>query len=758
MRPTTRAVLIAAVFTVAATGVAASFWWPVYRDPHFVIMCAVAGSMGILLAALSVLRGWPAWALAVSGIVLFLAVGVPLAVPSQVVGGLFPSLPGLLDLVAGVALGWKQLLTITVPVGAYQALLVPPYVLVLTSAILGVRLGARERGGSWALAGPIVLAVTGILFGADSPPHSVPLTLTLFALCLAWLGGRRLLRRRAALRALGASSRGTGTGRTVLSGLAIFSIACLVAIGATSALPLLSERRMLRDSVEQPVDLSSESSPLAAFRSYLRDGADTTVHLRVSGLESADRLRIAVLDRYDGVVYGVGGPADGGSGTFVPIPTSIDRESGLGEARTIEISVAAYHEVWLPTVGLVEQVSFDDASRRSDYVVSLTTGTAALVGGVRPGETYREQGLAPGFVDVADLADLTPGGSDLPAVEVVPDGLAALLDSWVGGASDPGQRLADALTRVASTGYISHGLTAEEPPSRSGHGADRIAELISSSRMIGDAEQYSVLAALTARQLGFPARVVVGFAPAAAGRPGTIDVLGSDISAWIEVETAERGWVSVDPVPPVRPIPDEDPDELNRISRPQSVVPPPAESAPDADEQSPPETDRDEPNSLDPVLAAFLVVARIVGIVLTVAGILAAPFLLVVAAKVQRRRRRRRAREPFERVRGGWDDFADAALDHGVAVPPSSTRSEFASHVGVLPARLLAAAVDRATFAPEHVDDADAQRVWEAADELRAGLDASAGFWARVRALVSVRSFRSGYRGIIVFGGRRERQ
>jgi hypothetical protein len=71
---------------------------------------------------------------------------------------------------------------------------------------------------------------------------------------------------------------------------------------------------------------------------------------------------------------------------------------------------------------------------------------------------------------------------------------------------------------------------------------------------------------------------------------------------------------------------------------------------------------------------------------------------------------------------------------------------------------VLAAAVDRATFAPEQVEEADARRVWEAADELRAGLDASAGFWARVRALVSVRSFRSGYRGISVFGGRRERQ
>ena len=101
-------------------------------------------------------------------------------------------------LFAGVALGWKQLLTITIPVGDYQALLVPVFVLVLSSAILGVRLGTRERGGSWALIGPVALAATGILFGAEPPPQAVPLTLTLLACCLAWLVGRRMLRRRAA--------------------------------------------------------------------------------------------------------------------------------------------------------------------------------------------------------------------------------------------------------------------------------------------------------------------------------------------------------------------------------------------------------------------------------------------------------------------------------------------------------------------------------------------------------------------------------
>ena len=99
-------------------------------------------------------------------------------------------------------------------------------------------------------------------------------------------------------------------------------------------------------------------------------------------------------------------------------------------------------------------------------------------------------------------------------------------------------RVADILK---AEGYISHGVGDDEPASRSGHSADRITELLTDQRMIGDAEQYAVTAALMARQLGFPARVVFGFAPEGAG--GVARVTGDSVTAWIEVDTAENGWV-----------------------------------------------------------------------------------------------------------------------------------------------------------------------------------------------------------------------
>jgi len=266
--------------------------------------------------------------------------------------------------------------------------------------------------------------------------------------------------------------------------------------------------------------------------------------------------------------------------------------------------------------------------------------------------------------------------------------------------------------------------------------------------MIGDAEQYSVAAALMARQLGFPARVVFGFAPQ--GSAGTLEVTGADVSAWIEVDTAQYGWVTIDPNPPVRPIPAEQPQDPTKIARPQSVVPPPADRVDPKETQTTPDSSQSEPDTLDPVLAVLLQVLRICGTLVLIVLVLAAPFLLIVAAKLRRRRIRQGAASALQRIRGGWDEFADAVVDHGFQPPPAATRSEVAAVVGTLPPRVLAAVADRAVFAPDEADPADADRVWDAVGELRASLDHGLNRRQQLLALVSLRSL-GGYsvRGLL---------
>jgi hypothetical protein len=130
----------------------------------------------------------------------------------------------------------------------------------------------------------------------------------------------------------------------------------------------------------------------------------------------------------------------------------------------------------------------------------------------------------------------------------------------------------------------------------------------------------------------------------------------------------------------------------------------------------------------------------VLGILVLVLAVVLAPFVLIVAAKTRRRRLRRSAPDVVQRISGGWDEFADSVIDHGYPAPPAATRSELAAVAGGLPSRVLAAVADRAVFAPEQANPADADRVWEAVADLRASLDLGLTRRQRLRALVSLRS------------------
>src|SRR5690606_10032892 len=138
---------------------AGASWWPVYASSAFLVAAVAAVLLGTLIALLGAMFRWAAWVVLLVTAGTFAPVGVPLAVPAKAVVGVLPSLDGLLDLFAGVALGWKQLLTITLPVGDYQALLVPVFALLLTSSVLAVSTSLRTRVGESALVPVLVVFV-----------------------------------------------------------------------------------------------------------------------------------------------------------------------------------------------------------------------------------------------------------------------------------------------------------------------------------------------------------------------------------------------------------------------------------------------------------------------------------------------------------------------------------------------------------------------------------------------------------------------
>jgi hypothetical protein len=756
-RPGAGFVAINTLMLWIATAIGAVALWPIYQSQQLVLVVAVVTVVGSAIAILGAVFRWSAPLVLLATVAAFVAFGVPLAVPAQAVSGILPSVDGLVALLSGVALGWKQLLTISLPVGQYEALLVPFYALILVLTVVGLSIALRTRRGEVAVLGPIILFIAAIAFGATSAQAPVALGLGLLAVTLAWIVWRRWYRRRTAIRMLSSQLAGASSGageiradtrfvgfRTFIGAGLILLLASGTAVAAAAVVPPVGSRNVLRTTVEQPFQPRNYASPLSGFRNYWQNADVNSVMLTVRGLPAGSRIRIATLDSYDGVVYSVGSAsADTASGSFKRVPYEFDQGSVHGKQVALSITVQDYSGVWLPTVGDFERVTFDGAnadSLRNGFFYNNTTGTAAVVPGIKTGESYSLDAVLPSQPTMSELSRSTAGSATVPALTVLPAELSSVLNGWVSDSSGQGAKLVAMLAALKKNGYVSHGIGANEPVSRSGHAADRINELLTDQQMIGDGEQYSVTAALMARQLGFPARVVLGFAPKA-NAAGTSEVRGKDISAWIEVDTAQYGWVTVDPNPAVRPIPVVKPRDPNQVARPQTIVPPAVTQAAPPDPQVVPDSQQHIAAPLDPFLVVLFAVLTILGWVVLGVVILLSPFLLIVAAKARRRRRRRAAPTPLARITGGWREFEDRVLDHGFTPPPAATRTEVAATVGGAGPIVLAAVTDRATFAPDTPDGGEADLVWHSVGELTASLGVGKTRWERIKARVSVRSF-----------------
>jgi hypothetical protein len=745
-RPSPGFVFVNLAFLWLGVGVAAAVLWPIYRTPALIVLVAVALAAGSLVATLGAVLRWSSPIVLLASVGVFLLIGVPLAVPSKALLGVLPTPAGLVDLVTGVALGWKQLLTITLPVGDYEALLVPALVLVYGAAVIGLSVALRARRGEAAVLAPVGVFLAGIALGPQHPDRPIVLAIALLVAVLLWLVWMRWYRRRRAIRLLAVQSAaqpasrdlGIAGFRTIVGAIVILALASGAGIAVAAVVPPTVDRTVLRTTLEQPFDPRDYVSPLSGFRNSVRPDTADVVLFEVTGLPAGARIRLATLDTYDGVVYSVGSArVTSESGTFTRVPTTFDQSGVAGDAVTMNVVIRAYSGVWLPTVGQFESVSFTgarSAALREAFYYNDVSGTAAVLGGIGEGDAYTLDAIVARPLDSGELEGIEPGTASVPKSADPPEELTAKLERYTQGAEGAGARLAAALEGLRAEGYISHGVGPDEPPSRSGHAVDRIAELLGAPRMIGDAEQYAVAAALMATELGFPARVVMGFVPTGA------QVHGADVSAWIEVNTAQHGWVAIDPNPPVREIPEELPEDNAQVARPQTIVPPTVIEEESLDRQTTPESEQELPPDLSPLLQALLVVARVAGWTLLIAAIVLAPFIVVIAAKLRRRRLRRRAATPLARISGGWQEFEDAVLDHGLEPTPAATRSEVASVIGGDRPQVLAAVADRAVFAPGEPSADDADNVWRAVDELRAALDEPLTRWQRIKARISVRS------------------
>ncbi|WP_282945634.1 transglutaminase domain-containing protein [Cellulomonas endometrii] len=622
-------------------------------------------------------------------VVVAVLAGGPLATPSEALGGVLPTPASVVSVVRGSALGWKDVLTLQPPLGGSGWLLVPPYLLALVGTAVAVRLavGSGRAAPAAALLPPLCLAAA-VLLGTHTTVAPVAVGVALAAGLLVWASwrsGRLRVRRPVALLLLLGLAVGTG----VVSGAVVQE---------------QRDRYVLRDALVPPFDPRDYASPLSAFRAYVKD--DDAVELfTVSGLPEGGRIRLATFDRFDGVVWNVAGDGSSrASGEFRRVGETVSEQaveeaaaveaSGTGGSRVeVEVQVGELDGVWLPTVGDAVSVRLEDTEAQSRLRFNDATGAAVLTGGLDSGLRYTLDAVVPQEPDDERIGSAAASGLDLPEAQGVPDAVVAAASDVVRDAETPVE-VARALERSLSEGgFFSHGLTDRgDYPSLSGHGADRVAALLGGDLMVGDDEQYASAMALMAREMGLPARVVMGFAPgddeaaeasAAPADPADpadpdapVVVTGADVSAWVEIAFEGYGWVTFDPTPPESQTPQDEQETSQADPEPQVAQPPPPPPAP----VDPPEDDTEQPQTQDSEDAAtwplwqrvVLGVAAGSGLVL----VLLAPFLVIAGLKARRRRQRRRAAEPLRRVVGGWQEVLDLATDLRRDVDPVATRRE----------------------------------------------------------------------------------
>ena len=707
---------------------------------------------------------------------------------------------GTLNGIGGIVTSWKQLLTLSIPAGDYQGVLIPFFVIVVVGSLTATALAtSQKRGAPWAVAPMLSMVLFGAFFGSEAtavdatlgpitvpaPWHVVVGGLSLIV-CAAWLIGRSRIARSTALRVTrsrartvrqSAESRALMVRRQLVAGALV-----IVALGAgVAAAPVansLGPRNALRQGIEPLLVLQRQPSPLAGYRlNFAGAGYDAPL-FSLSSTAGISRIRIATLDTYDGLTFHVGDSA---------AAERFARQPGFQDSRTEITILGGYTGVWVPMVDAVggaprfegqraEKLADAYYASKSLDAAVVVTGDADAGIGLLPGDKY-SVGTAVSTGDITSLASVT-GVDPLICADSYP-GLAQWVESQ--GTGRTGADLEALVAHLRERGYLSHStfedaaaaswvaaLKSDSPyvfaPSRSGHSAARVDELFtamldqqrraglgaSPSQLVaavGDDEQFATAAALLARYLGFESRVVIGVLVGtsndASAVPACADVCtGANVTAWTEVRGADGTWVALDATPQHETVPTRIeqgkrlPENPTEVVQPGSKVLEPPSSQSDATESANSNTSKAPVSSSRTAATLITVLAAALAVVL-----FALPIAVFPVFKVMRRRWRRHADVAEVSIVGAWEELLDTYTDLGISIPRGLTRAELGDVLDRPAVAELAAAVDTAVFG-EHPPGVEASAAtWDLLTAERRSVRAAAPITRRVRATMTPASF-----------------
>ncbi len=788
--------LISAAFMAAGAAMAAWSLYPVYESRAFVAVSAASIAAGAVIVVVSDRLGWNGLSVAGLTVAAYVGIGLTLAIPSFTAGDT-TLLAALGELARGPVAGWKDVVTLPLPLGEYGATLVPPLALLLVGTVVSTTFAARARRW-WGFAGLVtaIMVATAVLIGPATrapelawAPYGVYMNqefvigLSTFAVLLGWTTWRAIYVRRRSL--LKGSSTASLSGRhparslgAFVGGLAMVTVALVV--GSLVAGPITADipRSVARSVIEPRVVVNSTVTPLASYRNYFSDDQFDAELFTVDVTSGeADRVRLATLPFFDGDSFTAAGP-EGTSAPFQRVPSGIAApENSVPVSATITLKAST--GVWVPLIGRLGSVTFHGEHNGElvdsfFYQPATGTGLVTNAGALVARDSYTVSAYVPATAPALNMLGAAPGGDTISS-SLVPTSLV----DWVThqGVTHDGAGFAELVKRLRERGYLSHSLTESGTTaaweaalgsysfagSAAGSSYDRIDRLFTQLNereasvadtpgaslvaAIGDDEQFAAAVALIAANLGFPSRVVLGVhltdtdvtgwsVPACV--EGTCR--GQNMAVWAEVQSANGTWIPVDVTP-------------QHTNSPSPIVTQQRDPkfAPDLDPRraepiAPPSSQRGSAAQTQPPAPAdqsfwdaIGPVARAAGISLLAVLVILGPFLAILVWKGLRRRRRR-VGQPWDSIHNGWEEYLDTAVDAGFAPMPLATRLETARAYGSLSGVRLAQLTDSTTFSTRGAVLEDADEFWRLVASERAAWLADRGFWGRAKMRLSLRS------------------
>ncbi len=737
-------VAVAALLGVAVVGFGTTF-----DGPRYLVAGIGAIALGLAIAWTGSRLRWGVLPVAGVTVGAYFVFGGALALPHTTFLGVVPTLETWRQLALGTVTSFKKLLTTVPPVAASDGHLIVPFLLTLLAAVLSASLALRVRPAAWALLPALALGALQILLGASQPTAPLVQGIVFAAIAIAWLALRQTWDADSAATRVdnpaATPSRPLRARRLIVGGTVLALAAGAGVATATFAQPP-TQRYVLRDFVVPPFDVHQYPSPLQSWRGIVRDDADATL-FTVTGLPDDGRVRLATMDAYNGVVYNVSNEGAGASSAFTPVRSNMS-PAAQGTPATVRIDIGELTGVWLPDVGAVREIAFEGSRaeqlRRSAHY-NDGTGTGIVTAGLASGDAYTLTTVVAAPPSDTALAEAPFAPVRMPKQSGVPEMLSKLAAEHLGDAETPIERVRALEDWLSTDGYFSHGL-ADDAFSPSGHGAARIAAMFAGEQIIGDDEQYAVAMALLARQLGIPARVVMGWHPGEDDvAAGTFTATGDNLHAWVEVAFDGFGWVPFDPTPDEDNEPNDQNTQPHANPKPQVLQPPPPAQEP---AELPPTIaeDREQKDEEEPPVDWLGPILFYGGVGLGVAALLMAPFIVLGLIKGARRARRRTAARTADRISGGWDELVDTAVDLRAPVAVGATRAESAAVVGSAfdepRVATLATWADADVYGPGDPSPADVDAFWREVDVLVGGLRRGTPWWRRLTARLSLRSLR----------------